>query len=124
MLPRHHSGPAFTRCTILVYKEQQHRLQEYTDRLGVALYTVDSVQGREMDVAIILTTRTDVDEASGNFLNDIQQMNVALTRCKYGQFVLGYLNALHTLSNWNQLVAWAARHNTIIETANLPDIFS
>uniref|UniRef100_A0A7I4YXQ2 AAA_12 domain-containing protein n=1 Tax=Haemonchus contortus TaxID=6289 RepID=A0A7I4YXQ2_HAECO len=116
--------PSSSIGVITFYKEQQHRLQEYTDRLGVALYTVDSVQGREMDVAIILTTRTDVDEASGNFLNDIQRMNVALTRCKYGQFVLGYLNALHTLSNWSQLVAWAARRNTIVETVDLPDIFS
>ncbi|XGW22832.1 hypothetical protein V3C99_005226 [Haemonchus contortus] len=116
--------PSSSIGVITFYKEQQHRLQEYADRLGVALYTVDSVQGREMDVVIILTTRTDVDETSGNFLNDIQRMNVALTRCKYGQFVLGYLNALHTLSNWSQLVAWAARRNTIVDTADLPGIFS
>ncbi|VDO61910.1 unnamed protein product [Heligmosomoides polygyrus] len=50
---------------ITFYKEQQRLLSQYAARRGVALHTVDSVQGREMDIVIVLTSRTDVTPTSG-----------------------------------------------------------
>ncbi|VDP04998.1 unnamed protein product [Heligmosomoides polygyrus] len=46
-------------------------------------------QGREGDVVILLTNRLDVTRATGGFLDDHLRLNIALTRCKHGQFVLG-----------------------------------
>ncbi|XGW05122.1 hypothetical protein V3C99_015918 [Haemonchus contortus] len=116
--------PAAAIGVITFYKEQFSRLREFTNKHGVALHTVDSVQGREMDVAIVLTTRTDVDAATGDFLNDIKRINVAITRCKHGQFVLGSVQALRTLHHWNLILQWAQSHDVVIEPAALPDIFA
>ncbi|VDO66832.1 unnamed protein product [Heligmosomoides polygyrus] len=89
---------------VTFYKEQQRLLSQYAARRGVALHTVDSVQGREMDVVIVLTSRTDVTPAGGEFLDDPKRMNVAITRCRHGEFILGSRRALGSLQNWGRLV--------------------
>ncbi|WKX95133.1 hypothetical protein Q1695_011970 [Nippostrongylus brasiliensis] len=45
-------------CVITFYKEQNRRLAPLLRDLGISLATVDSIQGREMDVVIVLTTKT------------------------------------------------------------------
>ncbi|KHJ97536.1 integrase core domain protein, partial [Oesophagostomum dentatum] len=69
-------------CVITFYKEQYRHLQPVTDDLGVELTTVDSVQGREKEVVILLTTRTDITTDSAEFLDDYRRMNVAISRCR------------------------------------------
>ncbi|XGW16972.1 hypothetical protein V3C99_001975 [Haemonchus contortus] len=64
-------------CVISFYKEQSLHLQTRLDQLGVELTTVDSVQGREKEVVILLTTRT---ANSADFLDDYRRVNVATTR--------------------------------------------
>lgn len=47
-------------ANITFYKEQLRRLKSFALEQNVELATVDSVQGREMEATIILTTRTDL----------------------------------------------------------------
>lgn len=110
-------------AVIVFYKDQQHLLARYSAQLGLALHTVDSIQGREADVVILLTTRSDVTRETGGFLDDRLRLNVALTRCKHGQFVLGRVDALRTLQNWGGVIAWAEEHDVIVSTSTLLDLF-
>ncbi|VDO97720.1 unnamed protein product [Heligmosomoides polygyrus] len=48
--------------------------------VNIELYTVDSVQGREKDIVVLLTTRTGFDPSQSEFLDDPRRLNVALTR--------------------------------------------
>ncbi|VDP30774.1 unnamed protein product [Heligmosomoides polygyrus] len=109
---------------VTFYKEQARLLQDYAARQGVAIHTVDSVQGREFDIVILLTTRSDVDPDTSNFLDDPLRMNVALTRCRHGQIVLGNITALRILRNWACVLHWAQGHRVFIRTSTLEDILS
>lgn len=90
---------------VTFYKEQQRLLSQYAARRRIALHTVDSVQGRETDVVIVLTSRSDVTPDSGKFIDDPRRMNVAITRCRHGQFIVGNVSALRTLRNWGRLMS-------------------
>ncbi|EPB65506.1 hypothetical protein ANCCEY_15430 [Ancylostoma ceylanicum] len=74
--------------------EQFRRLAEPLRNLGIELSTVDTVQRREKDVVILLTTKTGFDPEGAEFLDDQRPMNVALTRPSHGQFVLGHVESL------------------------------
>ncbi|VDO92658.1 unnamed protein product [Heligmosomoides polygyrus] len=116
--------PPTSLAIITFYKEQARLLQDYAARQGVTIHTVDSVQGREVDIVILLTTRSDVDPDSSDFLDDPLRMNVALTRCRHGQIVLGNVTALRGLRNWAWVLHWAQEHRVFIRTSTLEDILS
>ncbi|WKY00308.1 hypothetical protein Q1695_014844 [Nippostrongylus brasiliensis] len=69
---------------IVFYKEQYRLLKEFARTVEVDLHTVDSVQGREKDIVVVLSTRTSL---SRRLLDDPKRLNVALSRSRHGQFV-------------------------------------
>ncbi|ETN84195.1 hypothetical protein NECAME_07016 [Necator americanus] len=77
-------------CIITFYREQYRLLESAAKDFGVELSTADSVQGREKEVVILLTIRTHVTPESAEFLGEYKRMNVALSRCHQGQFILGH----------------------------------
>ncbi|KHJ96949.1 hypothetical protein OESDEN_03079 [Oesophagostomum dentatum] len=81
--------PSASLLVIAFYREQYRKLEDYAQRLNIAIYTVESVQGRETDIVILLTTWTDIQLNQSDFIDDRLRMNVALTRSKHGLFVLG-----------------------------------
>jgi hypothetical protein len=86
--------------------------------LDIELNTVDAFQGREKDIIIISTVRSN-DYGSIGFLSDTRRMNVAITRAKYGLFIIG--NAV-TLSNhpyWRQLVEYADSLGSLLGIVNV-----
>ncbi|XGW22622.1 hypothetical protein V3C99_005106 [Haemonchus contortus] len=70
---------------VTFYTAQQQLPFNYATQHGITLHTVDSVQGREMDIVIVLTSRTDFSPTSRDFLDDSRRINVALTRCRHGR---------------------------------------
>eukprot|EP00286_Rhodomonas_abbreviata_P002181 CAMPEP_0181344178 /NCGR_PEP_ID=MMETSP1101-20121128/32035_1 /TAXON_ID=46948 /ORGANISM="Rhodomonas abbreviata, Strain Caron Lab Isolate" /LENGTH=77 /DNA_ID=CAMNT_0023455965 /DNA_START=35 /DNA_END=265 /DNA_ORIENTATION=+ len=55
---------------------------------SVEVSTVDSFQGREMDVGLLSTVRGGSGQGIG-FVADIRRMNVALTRARCTMIVVG-----------------------------------
>ncbi|CAJ0606343.1 unnamed protein product [Cylicocyclus nassatus] len=61
-------------CIITFYREQLKRLGKMARRLNVEVITVHSIQGRERDIVILLTTRTEVDQSTTESFDDYQRM--------------------------------------------------
>ncbi|VDK53357.1 unnamed protein product [Cylicostephanus goldi] len=120
LLNRHISPDAIS--ILSFYKEQMRRLTDFAHENHIELATVDSIQGREKEIVILLTTRTNFQPSSGDFLNDQNRMNVALTRCRQGLFVLGHVNSLRRTSFWNMVLAWAEERRAVIPASQL-DIY-
>ena len=78
----------------------------------IEVRTVDSFQGREKDVVIWTTVRSDVTGAIG-FLKDDNRINVALTRAKSTMIVVGNAKALTQSKHktWKDLIEYAQGRN-------------
>ncbi|VDO19317.1 unnamed protein product [Heligmosomoides polygyrus] len=71
-----------------------HVLQITAPTAGVDLSTVGAIQGREKNVVVLFTTKEDFQADAAEFLEHPHRMNVARTRCRHGQFVLGHQASL------------------------------
>lgn len=68
--------------------------------------TIDGFQGREADVVVLSTVRSNSTRRLG-FLQDMRRMNVALTRARNGLVVIGSASTLSADPNWN---IWLEMH--------------
>lgn len=75
---------------IVPYRAQQEHLLNLDKTLHI--HTVDSFQGQEADVVIISTVRT----TTMGFWQDSRRLNVALTRARHVECIIGHLEAWKT----------------------------
>uniref|UniRef100_A0A1I7XAL4 AAA_12 domain-containing protein n=1 Tax=Heterorhabditis bacteriophora TaxID=37862 RepID=A0A1I7XAL4_HETBA len=115
--------PQTSIAIITFYREQNRRIAGFAKERNIELSTVDAVQGREKDVVILLSTRTHFSLERADFLDDRQRMNVALTRSRHGQFVLGHKASLKQLTSWAILLEWAEKNNTVIKDHKICNLF-
>ena len=87
-----------------------------SDLPDLELNTVDAFQGREKDVVIFSCVRAS-DQGIG-FLSDTRRMNVAITRGKYGCFVVGKQSTLQDNRFWNLLLSHAKDTNSLMSIKN------
>jgi len=83
----------------------------------VEINTVDGFQGREKDIIIMSCVRSN-DNGIIGFLSDRRRMNVAITRAKYGLYIIGNINTLRHNSTWNNLIKSAQDRGLLVHIPN------
>ncbi|EME27794.1 endonuclease [Galdieria sulphuraria] len=78
----------------------------------VEVKTVDGFQGREKDIIIISTVRSNPSQSLG-FLQDWRRLNVAITRSRSGLIVIGNANTLSRNDHWKRWLEWISHHGCI-----------
>lgn len=95
----------------------------------VEISTVDGFQGREMDIIIFTCVRA--PDANGGaqssagtrgigFLSEWRRLNVAITRAKYGLWMIGHADTLRQDDHWRELIEEARARNVLL-TVHSPD---
>jgi hypothetical protein len=88
--------------------------------VDIELNTVDGFQGKEKDFVIISCVRAN-DANTVGFLSDFRRMNVAITRARYGLFVIGHGATLRTNELWRDLIRHADRAKMCISLKTSAD---
>ena len=89
---------------ITFYAKQRALVQDHLAKAGmpnVPVKTVDGFQGSESDFVVISCVRTDLH--SIGFLSETERLNVALTRARYGCYVVGSFSRLTSNDMWRSL---------------------
>jgi hypothetical protein len=88
--------------------------------LDIEVNTVDGFQGKEKDIIIISCVRAN-DGGSIGFLSDTRRMNVALTRARFGLYIVGCAETLQSNPHWSKLIAYAESHDAMITVQDAYD---
>jgi superfamily I DNA and/or RNA helicase len=87
----------------------------------IEVKSVDGYQGRERDVIIFSTVRSNRQGRIG-FLRDWRRMNVALTRAKAGLIVIGDLDTLREADlHWDAFGKWASSTRCVVDDFDSPE---
>jgi superfamily I DNA and/or RNA helicase len=82
--------------------------------VSIEVKSVDGYQGRERDVIILSTVRSNRNGGIG-FLRDWRRLNVALTRAKLASLIVGDLDTLSESDrHWSALTRWALSARCIV----------
>ncbi|GMR37366.1 hypothetical protein PMAYCL1PPCAC_07561, partial [Pristionchus mayeri] len=105
-LTKNGSGIDKKDVVVICYYEAQRRRAQANERLkGFEMLTVDSAQGREKRIVIVLTTRSSVPaDANGSFFTSPKRINVAISRHQDALIVLGH-PSIASAPNWTQVLA-------------------
>ena len=82
------------------------------DKTPVEVKTVDGFQGREKEIIIISTVRSNEDGNIG-FLRDLRRLNVAITRAKRKLIIIGNITTLETNQTYARLIEFARKNNVL-----------
>ena len=93
------------------YADQVKLIQDMCD---VEVKTVDGFQGREKEVIIISTVRSNNDGNIG-FLRDLRRLNVAITRAKRKLIIIGDADTLISNPTYERLIEFVREKNLIIK---------
>ena len=120
----HNANPNYKIVILTPYLGQVAMVRDLSRRLklkssATLVHTISQFQGREADVIILSLVRSSapsvgVPRASTlGFASEPKRINVALTRAKYGQIVLGDVSLLKTNSDWDSFLKRMARRGCI-----------
>ena len=103
----------------------------YFDTLDIEVNTVDSFQGQERDIVIFSTVRSNFSNTDDNstitsgigFLNDFRRMNVALSRAKFGCYIVGNACTLTLNNYWKKLIEFCISNKCLFRAKSQNDAF-
>lgn len=109
---------------ITPYAYQCQRLRQYAEVLtltcDITVSTIDGFQGRESDFVILSCVR---NTASGmGFMLDTRRLNVALTRAKFGLWILCSSHNSKVSAVWQALFDDAYERSCVINKVQLSDL--
>lgn len=114
---------------ITPYREQRAVLQETFQQLltpllarEVQIDTIDSFQGRQLDVIILSCVRAGSTKGLG-FVTDVRRMNVAITRAKRALWILGSASTLAANPEWKALIDDAQQRGLVLKDAHARTVF-
>ena len=84
------------------------------DKTSVEVKTVDGFQGREKEIIIISTVRSNNNGNIG-FLNDLRRLNVAITRAKRKLIIIGNKETLKNNPTYARLIEFAQNENVLVK---------
>ena len=95
----------FTKSSIYVitpYNAQKNAIADKFSENGMQdqVISIDSSQGREFDIVFVSMVRT----TPGNFIQEYNRINVAITRARHGLVIIGNANNLSRDPKWNRLL--------------------
>lgn len=89
-----------------------------TNLMQVMIETVDSFQGKQLDVIILSCVRAEARASGIGFVNDVRRLNVAITRAKRALWILGSAATLQKSRIWQALINNAQQRQVVIEDAH------
>ena len=92
------------------YSDQVNYIKSRTD---IEVKTVDGFQGREKDIIIISTVRSNKWGNIG-FLRDLRRLNVAITRAKKKLIIIGNSQTLKHDETYERLIGFCRANNVIL----------
>lgn len=128
-LELHLASTTISVAVITPYREQKALLRKLFEELwgkktlkNVAIETIDSYQGRQVDVVILSCVRAGSGGGLG-FVNDVRRMNVAITRARKSLWILGALATLRANKEWKALIQDAEERKLVVSPACAVKLF-
>lgn len=96
---------------ITPYADQVNYIKNMTH---VETNTIDGFQGREKEIIIISTVRSNNNKDIG-FLKDLRRLNVSLTRAKRKMIIIGNVNTLNSNPTYKRMINYIESKNALVK---------